>query len=522
MGQLKNDIKFTCARAYNHFCNIKSDKYHIHINIMTLPEHLVNAAVIESDIDNINRFYNNLLSKDLKIESSYNAPFEIQAIIDKEEFNIYRSFYDQILEILKCSQTDSKNVVRLDEVTVLIDEFFDKLILRMNSFSKEDWRNIRFNTIYKCIQDSFKNLKNKYDLKYNDNIVYKIACFMNQSVEYSYFADFADYNNKFKNYTEKFKDDFSRYYMVTSKMCDFLNYNLDISINSADFLTLLFYLKGLSKQKDTMRIKAVIVAHGLSTASSIANVANHLLGEYIFEAFDMPIDVKPLEIVKKLKYYLNEVDTSKGIIILVDMGSLEEIYDGLERISKGVIGIVNNITTQLALDAGCSIIQGLSVEQIVKKATERNRSTYKLIKPTGAKKKALITTCITGIGTAIRIKDLIIKSLGEYSEQIEIIAYDFLALKNNRYDDPIFTDYNVVAIIGTKDPQVNQVPFFSLEDIISGKKEESFSKILASFTSEEGIKQINKSIVKYFSLESVLNNITILNPDKILDHVEIA
>ena len=35
------------------------------------------------------------------------------------------------------------------------------------------------------------------------------------------------------------------------------------------------------------------------------------------------------------------------------------------------------------------------------------------------------------------------------------------SLKNNRYDDPIFTDYNVVAIIGTKDPQVNQVPFFS-------------------------------------------------------------
>ena len=293
-------------------------------------------------------------------------------------------------------------------------------------------------------------------------------------------------------------------------------------MSSAEFLTLLLYLKGLSKQKDTRRIKAVIIAHGLSTASSIANVANHLLGEYIFEAFDMPIDVQPKEIIKKLKHYLTEVDTSKGIIILVDMGSLEEIYDGLESVSKGVIGIVNNITTQLTLDAGCSIIQGLSVEQIVKKVTAGNRSTYKLIKPTGEKKKALITTCITGIGTAIRIKDLIIKSLGEYSDQIEIIAYDFLALKNNGCKDPIFTDYHVAAMIGTKDPQVNQVPFFSLEDIISGKKEESFGKILASFAPEQGVKQINQSIVKYFSLESVLNNITILNPDKILDHVETA
>lgn len=293
-------------------------------------------------------------------------------------------------------------------------------------------------------------------------------------------------------------------------------------MNSAEFLTLLLYLKGLSKQKDTKRIKAVIVAHGLSTASSIANVANHLLGEYIFEAFDMPIDVQPNEIVKKLKHYLTEVDTSQGIIILVDMGSLEEIYTGLEKVSKGVIGIVNNITTQLALDAGCSIIQGCSVEQIVKRVTVSNRSTYKLIKPAGEKKKALITTCITGIGTAIRIKDLIIKSLGEYSDQIEIIAYDFLALKNNGYTDQVFTDYCVIAIVGTKDPHINQVPFFSLEDIISGKKEDSFSNILSSFAPEQGVKQINQSIVKYFSLESVLKNITILNPDKILDYIEIA
>jgi len=486
-----------------------------------LPDHLVNTAVKQSDFNNIRNLYSNLLAKDLEIKSDRDVSFEIQNIMSKDDLILYKTFYEQIEKKITYFLDDIKNIGKLDEIAVFIDEFFDKLILKMNSFSKDDCIIIRFNTIFKCIHDAFENLKNKYDLTYNDNIGYKIACFVNQSTEY-YLTSLANYDKRFKKYIETLKHQFPRYYTVTNKLSDFLNYHLDITINSAVFLILLLYLKGFSKQKNIKKIKAVIVAHGFSTASSIANVANHLLGEYIFEAFDMPIDVQPNKIVEKLNDYFAEVDTTKGTIILVDMGSLEEIYNGLEKVSNGVIGIVNNITTQLALDVGCSINQGLSVEQIVKKVTARNRSTYKLIKPTGSKKKALVTTCITGIGTAIRIKDLIIKSLGEYSDEVEIIAYDYLALKNNGYNEPIFNDYHVIAMIGTKDPQVNQVPFFSLEDIISGKREKQFSKILENFASEQGIKQINQSIIKYFSLESVLNNITILNPDKILDHVETA
>ncbi|WP_222927582.1 PRD domain-containing protein [Biomaibacter acetigenes] len=194
----------------------------------------------------------------------------------------------------------------------------------------------------------------------------------------------------------------------------------------------------------------------------------------------------------------------------------------LKKITNGVIGIVNNITTQLALDTGSNIIQGLTVEEIVEKVTANNRSRYKLIKPAGIKKKALITTCITGIGTAIRIKDLILKSFNEYSSKIEVIAYDYFKLKNNGYRDNIFKDFDVVTIIGTKDPKIEEIPFFSLEDIISGQKEAQFRNLLRGFIPEQGIKQINQSLVKFFSLESVLNYITILNPDKIIDQIEMA
>jgi sigma-54 dependent transcriptional regulator of gfr operon len=223
-----------------------------------------------------------------------------------------------------------------------------------------------------------------------------------------------------------------------------------------------------------------------------------------------------------LRNYLTKIDISKGLIILVDMGSLEEIYEGLKGIKHGVIGIINNITTQLALDTGDSIIKGLGVEEIVERATESNRSRYKLIKPTEKQRNALITTCITGIGTAVRIRDMLINSLGAYGNKIEILAYDYLKLKDNGKGDSVFTDYNVVAIVGTKNLYIEGIPFFSLEEIISGRREEQFSNVFKGMIPREGIQQIHESLLKYFSFESILNYITILNPNKIINQIEIA
>lgn len=95
----------------------------------------------------------------------------------------------------------------------------------------------------------------------------------------------------------------------------------------------------------------------------------------------MPVDVKPGDIVKKLVRYLEEIDTSKGLIILVDMGSLEEIYEDIEKITKGIIGVINNVTTQMAIDVGNCILQGLSVEEIVEKIGSGYKPRYRIIRP---------------------------------------------------------------------------------------------------------------------------------------------
>jgi sigma-54 dependent transcriptional regulator of gfr operon len=266
-------------------------------------------------------------------------------------------------------------------------------------------------------------------------------------------------------------------------------------------------------------VTAIIISHGYSTASSISSVANKLLGQFVFEAFDMPIEMPTKEIMHKVCDYLKNIDTSSGIIILVDMGSLEEIYKSIVDYVNGDIGIVNNITTQLALEVGNRIKLGDPIEKMISESVLKNNNMYKFIKYDKDKKDGIIVTCMTGIGMAVKIRDLLTECL--VNNDIEIIAYDYNKLKGNGIKDEIFKNYNVKLIIGTSSPDIMDTPYLSLEDLILGKGYSILEKALINIAEEKDVKKINQAIIKLFSLQNVIKYITILNSDKIIDQVEI-
>ena len=119
--------------------------------------------------------------------------------------------------------------------------------------------------------------------------------------------------------------------------------------------TILIYLLSLIISEEVVcdtKIQAIIVAHGDSTASSIASVANTLAEAYIYEAFDMPIAGSSEEIVNRVNSYIDNIDTTGGLLLLVDMGSLEQMYEPIKNHLGGELLIINNLTTNMAIDIG--------------------------------------------------------------------------------------------------------------------------------------------------------------------------
>lgn len=110
--------------------------------------------------------------------------------------------------------------------------------------------------------------------------------------------------------------------------------NGDIHLSEIHKLILVILFKLMCNKEFQQKRLALILAHGDLTATSIASTANRLIGRYMFDAIDMPLTTSSSEISEKINSYLHERTGYEEIILLVDMGSLESIYQNLELDSQ--------------------------------------------------------------------------------------------------------------------------------------------------------------------------------------------
>ena len=65
----------------------------------------------------------------------------------------------------------------------------------------------------------------------------------------------------------------------------------------------------------------------------------------------MPLYIDTATMIEKLNRYLDRIGKVKELYLLVDMGSLEDIYKGL-HLENANTGIINNVRTTIAFEIG--------------------------------------------------------------------------------------------------------------------------------------------------------------------------
>lgn len=124
----------------------------------------------------------------------------------------------------------------------------------------------------------------------------------------------------------------------------------------------------------------LIICHGYSTASSIADSVNEILDSRVFEAIDMPLDSNVAEVVQNVKRHIRNLPGIRNLLLLTDTGSLEDIDIRLDDVSNMNIGIINNVSTALALEVGSRMLQSEEPEQIIREAVLAGNPKGRLIK----------------------------------------------------------------------------------------------------------------------------------------------
>ena len=120
------------------------------------------------------------------------------------------------------------------------------------------------------------------------------------------------------------KQKLAREYAIAGEIREHLENNLDLKIEDMISVILCLHLKLLNRMQDLNKRIGIIIAHGFSTASSLADAVNKLLGRYVFDSIDMPLHVTTQEIIERLNRYLSKIGRFyEELFLLVDMGSLE-------------------------------------------------------------------------------------------------------------------------------------------------------------------------------------------------------
>ncbi|WP_442978952.1 sigma-54-dependent transcriptional regulator, partial [Salmonella enterica] len=91
---------------------------------------------------------------------------------------------------------------------------------------------------------------------------------------------------------------------VAQKLLDVVNNKYDLLIDTLDRLVVAAIVSNAIDATSGGKVKALIIAHGYSTASSIAGVANRLIGEKIYHAMDMPMEVAFSDVSRAIVDYL--------------------------------------------------------------------------------------------------------------------------------------------------------------------------------------------------------------------------
>lgn len=312
----------------------------------------------------------------------------------------------------------------------------------------------------------------------------------------------------------------SRYpleYRMARELAQNISMNLDIQLDTMGILLFMIVISEYPEE-DNSETVAYILCHGYSTASSIANTVNRMLGKPVFSAIDLELNQSPLKTAEILNRSLMRRTHFKNLLLLVDMGSLEELYTGLHLEPNINVGVINNVNTKMALEIGSRLSSGDSVETILSNTASQSSAQYKFMAGVG-KEMAILTVCSTGQGAAHKIISLFEHSLPKPIEA-KIITCDYNSLRINGTKDPVFQKYNVLFVLGTLDAKLPDIPFVSIEDLALAHNLSNLSQLMKPLLDDKEIARFSDTIINNFTLNNLVTNLTILNAEKVLKDVE--
>jgi transcriptional regulatory protein LevR len=244
-----------------------------------------------------------------------------------------------------------------------------------------------------------------------------------------------------------------------------------IPIDEAGYLALFLIPENSFNNESQDKVKVILIAHGESTATSMADVANKLLSEDYVIPINAPINVAPSKVLESLRSVIKSNPSTAGYLLLVDMGSLTTFSDVIRKEFNVKIKVISLVSTLHVLESTRKALLGLSLDDIYNDVLMVN-SYVEIHKNLNDKnldknKVLIVTACLTGEGGAIAIKNFLNSNLKYDKDLFEITCLN--CLDKNYFKQKILNlqEKNEVLFIVSSFPVDSNVKQYTMYEVFN-------------------------------------------------------
>ncbi len=471
IGQLRSEIKLLCANALLQ--NLQ-DNQSLHIDFQALNDKIKASFFDIAKLDEGTKQYLNMFSETIII-----TPHKK---VDDTLLDHPTELYNQITHRLTTlrSQGINKHVIH-DLLQEDIDNYFRDLMKNVDNSATD------IHTLYKVIPreivDTTVELveftQHHLSINFKNKFVFGLCFHINALLKRT---------NKMPELPipqlSEIKKEHPKELQIAHEMVKKLEIKFNTPINSYEqcFLALLLVQNKENDTGEQDRIGIIICCHGDTTASSIANTANKLLNTTWLKAVDMPLTASIDKTYMKFRSMAVSVHRNKGILLLVDMGSLYDFGKRLQQETGIMTKVIDNISTPLAIELLRKVLYKTndlsSIYQYTVTPSELNAD----------KKPAILSLCMTGEG-ASKMAYAVIKNLlpPQYYKKIDIIVTNYFDIKVNY--PKLLKNNTFIAVVGNIDPQLD-IPYFPIGQLLNEDSQKSFFKLIDANCKRNEQKQI--------------------------------
>ena len=283
-------------------------------------------------------------------------------------------------------------------------------------------------------------------------------------------------------------------YHVAMEIMSFLQKELEIPFPPQEIV---FFTMFLCIEKDKPQVNGAIallaLAHGNGVARNMVDVANALLDTRHGHALDMSLHQSVDDFLETVTRKVKEIDEGKGVLILVDMGSLLSFGEIITQKTGIPTKTIDMISTPFVLEAlRKTMLSEYTLDDLYRELRSYTPYIGKLyskeIKQKALHQNVIVTTCLSGEGAAVKLGELIrsaIPAIDEY--HIDIVACNTESFKEKHLENK-----RILAVVGARDLHLEDTLYISSDKIIL---EDGIAQIISTALGVEDREPVSSNIV---------------------------